>query len=367
MSEKKILIACGGSGGHIFPGVALAESLIQLDKNCKIFIVTSDRHIDTQIFKEEKYAYSVLHYNPLPESLNPLKFFKFLLNLIVAISKSLNILRIQKPNCVVGLGGYVSGPIIFAAWLIGKRTIIHEQNILPSLTNRLSAIFANKICVTFDKTKTYFKKRGMVTTGNPVRYDYLKQDYNITKIETKLQKDKFTILVMGGSQGSRCLNFSFKEALSRMGDANRKKMQVLHITGKKDFSLVNEEYEKIPITSEVYAFLDKMGFAYEISDLIISRAGATALSEITAFGKPSILIPHPKRRVHQKENAEFFSNHGASFCIEESNLKADSLKDTILHLMKDPERLNYMALQAKALSKPNAATNLAREVLNLAC
>ena len=365
MKLPNILITCGGSGGHIFPGIALAEALTDLNKNCRIFIVTSDRYIDTKIFEDIGYSYSVLPYNPLPDKPGPLKIFKFLLNLVKAVFRSFIVLKLHRPHCVVGMGGYVSGPMAFAAWLMRKRILIHEQNILPSLTNRLSAVFADIVCVTFEETKNYFKNKPVIKTGNPVRSNFLKDNTSYPSGALGFENGKFTILIMGGSQGSSFLNDSARSAISQIGKRLRKGLRVLHITGKKDYTCVKKDYEKMDVEAKIFPFLDKIGYAYNAADLIISRAGATALSEMTFFGKPSILIPHPKARVHQKENAEFFASRGAGICIEEKDLSPVYLKDVVLSLMEDTSRLRQMGGRAKVLSNPDAAYKLARETLDL--
>lgn len=363
MRRIRVLIACGGSGGHIFPGIALAEALADLKKDSRIFIATSDRYIDTEIFKEERFPYFLLPYDRLPEGLNAFGFFKFLVNLIKTAFRSIDIIKRCNPDCVVGLGGYVSGPLVAAAWLIHKRILVHEQNLLPSLTNKLSAFFADKICVTYDETRAYFKGKKTVRTGNPVRIRFLTEDSESAYESLGIDKAKFTILVMGGSQGSTALNNSFMEAVNTMSEGDRLGLQVLHIAGRKDAPSLKENYEKAGVTAKVYPFLERIGMAYSCANLIISRAGATALAEISVFGKPAILIPYPKKRVHQKENAEFFSARGAGICIEEEKLIVGFLRDTVLNLMKDSDRLKSMRDNVKALSLPEASYNLAKEVL----
>lgn len=360
----KILIACGGSGGHIFPGIALAEALADLKKDARIFIATSDRYIDTEIFKEERFRHFLLPYNPLPESLNPVRIFKFFVKLTESMVKAAGIVKKCNPDCVVGLGGYVSGPIIFAAWLIHRHILVHEQNVLPSLTNKLSAVFADKVCVTFDETRSHFKGRPTVKTGNPIRRRFLTERTESAYESLGIDKEKFTVLVMGGSQGSRALNDSFKKAIGDMDKGQRAKLGVLHIAGRIGSPGIKEAYENAGVAARVYPFLEKMGYAYSAADLIVSRAGATALSEISMFGKPSILIPYPKKRVHQKENAEFFSARGASICIEEKDLSPNRLRDAVLNLMGDPVRLRNMASRAKSLSNSDAAYKLAKETVS---
>ena len=364
MKTTKILIACGGSGGHIFPGIALAEALRGFDETLKISIITSDRYIDTQIFREELFPYSVLPYNGLPRNFNPFKIFKFLVELVKAVVKSFILLKAEDPDCVVGLGGYVSGPVSCAAWFMRKTVLIHEQNVVPSLTNKFSSLFAKKICVTFEDTKKYFGKKPTVKTGNPIRFQFLEEGLDSLSGAKGFDKNKFNILLMGGSQGSTVLNDSFKNAVLDMDNAFKKRLRVVHIAGKKDFLSIDEAYKKAGLKVEVYPFMDRIGRAYKMADLVISRAGATALSEIVAFGKPSILVPYPRPWVHQKENAEFFSWRGASRYMKEEDLGSDHLKEAITRLMEDSDLLSQMSRKARALSNPEAARNLAREVLH---
>ncbi len=365
MKKPKVLIACGGSGGHIFPGIALAEALLRKNRDCGIFIVTSDRRIDTEIFGNEAYPYTALPYNRTPRNFNPFKIIRFLVKLLAAAFKSIRILKKEKCDCVVGLGGYVSGPVVFAAFLMRKPILVHEQNVLPSLTNRLSAYFTDTVCISFDKTKEYFKNKRLPLTGNPIRFRYLEEDTDSSYRELGFNKNKFTVLVMGGSQGSSFLNNSFKNAVYEMNDSMKERLQILHITGKKDYTQIKDEYRSHGVNAKVYPFLERIGYGYNIADLVVSRAGATALAEITAFGRPSILIPYPEKRIHQKENAEYLSGHDAAVSIEEKDLDPKDLKNTISSLINDSKRLNQMACNAKSLSDPDAAYKLADEVLNV--
>ena len=361
----KILIACGGSGGHIFPGIALKEALCNMNKSSRVYIVTSDRRIDTDIFKEEKLPYETLMYNPFPETGSIFTFVRFFYRLIRAISKSLRILRAQNPDCVVGLGGYVSGPVIVAAWLMRKPVLVHEQNVVPGLTNRFSAFFSDKICVTFDKTKSFFKRKNVVVTGNPIRSSFLKESLEASSRMLGLERGIFTILIMGGSQGSSFLNSSISSAIGSMDNERKDRLQIVHLTGKNDYESAKEIYEKMGARARTFPFLQKIGWAYDMADLIITRAGATAISEITSFGKPSILVPYPKARVHQKENAEFLAERGAGISVEERDLSPLRLKDLILKLMDDSKGLSEMSDKSRKLSIPDAAGNLARETLGL--
>lgn len=359
----KVIIACGGSGGHIFPGIALA---CELAKKNDILIVCSSKPLDAEILKRSGYNFEIIPYNPFVFTLSPLRIFLFLVKLIKGSISSVKLLLKFRPDCVVGFGGFVSGPVIFAAWLLRIPRIIHEQNLIAGLANRVEALFANRVAVSFEDTKRFFNKYKAIKVGNPVRGNFLNLDKAHSRDRFGLDRDRFTLFIAGGSQGSSFLNNIAIEALKLMDHGQKKTLQVIHITGRTDYQSVKQIYIKENIKSKPIPFLDEIDRAYTASDLVIARAGATTIAELTYFAKPSILIPYPERRVHQIENAHFLSNNNAAMTIEEKDLNAEGMKDLILDLIKDAEKLKGMSKNSKRLSNPSAASLLAEEVLSLA-
>jgi UDP-N-acetylglucosamine--N-acetylmuramyl-(pentapeptide) pyrophosphoryl-undecaprenol N-acetylglucosamine transferase len=362
----KILIASGGSGGHIFPAVALAEELRLKDRSAQIMFVGSDKALDRRIFEKERFKYRLLSANKLPYRVS-FDTMLFLLKLSIDIFRSLMITIKYRPDVVVGFGGYVSAPVIVAAYILGIPRMVHEQNAVPGRANAMLFRFAERIAVSFEETKdhlgAYAKKA--VFTGNPIRASLLKYDKagNIKKLGLDLQK--FTILVIGGSQGSHNLNKAFLGSLSKIGEDIRRSLQIIHITGVTDYGWANAAYKELSIEHRVHSFLDRIEEAYSVSDLIVTRSGASAIFEIAYFGKPMILIPYPFALSHQSENARIFSTRGAAVEIDEKDLSPDLMKEKIEGLLKDRNKLSAMGESARRMSAPDSSRGLAQAVLNI--
>ena len=366
MSGVKILIAAGGSGGHIFPAVALAEELRLKDGSAEILFVGSDKALDRRIFEKEGFEYRLLSANSLPYrvSFNTLLFF---LKLSIDIFRSLMIIMRYKPEAIVGFGGYVSAPVIAAAYILGIPRMVHEQNAVPGRANAMLFRFADRIAVSFEETKKYlgaYAKKA-VFTGNPIRASLLKDDRagNIKKLG--LDPRKFTILVIGGSQGAHNLNKAFLLSLSKIDEDIRRSLQIIHITGVTDYGWANAAYKELSIEHRVHSFLDRIEEAYSASDLVVTRSGASAIFEIAYFGRPMILIPYPFALSHQSETARIFSTRGAAVEIDEKDLSPDLMKEKIEELLKDRNKLSEMGESARRMSVPDSSRSLAEAVLNI--
>jgi UDP-N-acetylglucosamine--N-acetylmuramyl-(pentapeptide) pyrophosphoryl-undecaprenol N-acetylglucosamine transferase len=359
-----ILIACGGSGGHIFPGVALAQEILK-DKESKVLIVCSDKPIDIEILGKSGCDHVTMPRNPFIRTFNPVISLRFLVKLIAGIFLSARLLMKFRPDCVVGFGGFVSGPVIFAAWCLRIPRIIHEQNIIAGLANRIESLFANKIAVSFEDTKRFFNKYKVTTVGNPVRGSFVNLDKIRSRERFGLEEDRFTLFVIGGSQGASPINKTVTDAIVAMDHEDKRRLQIIHITGKDDYELVKTRYSKVNVKSKVFSFLDEMDRAYTAADLVIARAGATTIAELTYFGRPSILIPYSQESVHQKENASYLSDNNAAVAVEERDLNAGGMRGLILSFLEDPKRLNEVSKNSKRLGNPNATRMLAEEVATL--
>jgi len=362
----RILIACGGSGGHIFPAVALAEELKLEDASAEILFVGSDKALDKRIFEKEGFKYSLLSANKLPYKIS-FKAIPFLLKLSIDIFRSLIILVKYSPDVVVGFGGYVPAPVIAAAYVLGVPSVVHEQNAVPGRANAMLFRFADRIAISFEETRRYLKSyaKKAVFTGNPIRASLMKDDRrgNIKKLG--LDPKRFTILVIGGSQGAHNLNKAFIEALSKMGEDIRRSLQVIHITGINDYGWASAAYTKLSMEHRVHSFIDRIEEAYSASDLIVTRSGASAIFEIAYFGRPMILVPYPFARSHQSENARIFSAKGAAIEMDENILSADIMKERLKGLLSDRKRLSEIGESARRMSVPDSSRNLAGVVLNI--
>lgn len=360
----KILIAAGGSGGHIFPAIALKRALAARE-SCEIKFVGSDKAIDRRIFEKEGVSFSLLSSNKLPykKSLSMVLFF---IRLFLDFVKALWITAAFRPACCIGFGGYVSFPVILAAKLLRVPTVVHEQNVVPGRANKILFKLAGKVAVSFvdtiDKIPMEQKKKFLLT-GNPIRTGDIKLDRLAAIKSFGLSDAKFTVLVIGGSQGAHVLNENFVRSISQMERPVRDALQVIHLSGVKDYEWAVREYGKVgepgSFAARVYSFIDRIDDAYAAADLIVTRAGASALFEIAYFGKAMIVVPYPYAMSHQLENARSFSLRGAAIVIEEKDLPGSFFKDTIEGLFKDRVKLKALGDAAKALSAPHASESLA--------
>lgn len=358
----KVLIACGGTGGHIFPGISLAQELRARDGVKDIILVGTSHLLERKIFGSSGLRYAIIPTAKL--AINPFKFLIFLIKFTVASLKSVWLLLKFDPDVVVGFGGYASFPMCVFAALFGKRLFIHEQNYLPGLANKIVSDFATAVAVSFRETERFFKKR-VVCVGNPIRKQLLKDDKENALKSFGLSLEKFTILVMGGSQGSHRINMLVADLMGLLKDEDKKQIQIIHIAGTRDYSIVCDRYKGRDLETKVYDFVYDIGLAYRAVDLVISRAGATVIFEIAALGLPSILIPYRYAGGHQYYNARAIEKEGGAIVLDEMNLTPAILKDRIFELKNNRARLNTMSECAERFSVPDAAKRLADYIFEI--
>ncbi|MDD5449853.1 MAG: undecaprenyldiphospho-muramoylpentapeptide beta-N-acetylglucosaminyltransferase [Candidatus Omnitrophica bacterium] len=347
----RIVIAAGSSGGHIFPAVATASRLRELDGGNKIFFIGSKKQMDQSILKNEGYEFGSLSSD------------KKILNDLFA---SFSILKRFKPDIAVGFGGYVSFPVLAMARLMGIATVIHEQNLVPGTANRFLSKFVDRIEISFGETRSFFLRKGKIReTGNPIRINLVKIKRQEAIKLFDLDEQRFTVLVMGGSQGAHFINDAVLEALKGIDGQKKDYFQIIHLSGIKDFEFVKKTYDALGIKGRVFSFCDRMSEVYSASDLVISRAGATSIAEIAFFALPAILVPYPNVKVHQIENARYLEKRRAAIVIEQDNLSAGYLREVMLKLMADRQRLKTIANNCSRLSVPDAASRLAGEIINV--
>lgn len=362
----KIIIAGGGTGGHLFSGIAIAEELrrnLGVPQNDIIFVGTH-YGIEARIIPQEGY---------------PLKFIRAkgfvgksifskisaLASFVLGIYDSLQIFSSIRPDAVVGIGGYASVAMALVAHLRGAPTIILEQNSIPGLANKFLARFADAIAVTFQESISYFPSHKTYLTGNPVRRDIIKRieqpDYSIFSLE----KGIFTILIFGGSTGASSINRSMIAALHHMPDL-KKKIQIIHQTGTKDYEKIKETYSRQHLNVFVAPFLYDMAEAYNLADLVICRAGASTLAEITAVGRAAILIPYPfSAGGHQEANARKLEDMGAAKIILDNELNGEVLAKTIRHLYNENMARIDMQKASIALGKIDAGEKVLNIIVSL--
>lgn len=364
MFMPKVLIACGGTGGHIFPAIALAQSVRRHHPQAAVlFAGTFNPHM-TERLRSLGYGIEFIAGRGMPHRFNAL-ILPFIVKLFLSLTKAFCILKRHRPDIVVSMGSFSGGPFVLAAKFRGSPSLIHEQNVAPGRANRISAYFTDRIATSFSQTADFFSKasrRKIICTGNPVRREIFGLNRSQALELFALEAGKFTILVMGGSQGAHTINKLFVEVARGL---DRDKFQILHLTGKTDFEFVSREYKQIGIRNKVISFLDDMGSAYAASDLVVCRSGAITVTEITALGLASVLIPYPHGDYHQLENAKVLKSAGAAFVIQEKYLTSDTLSALIKELSQDRSKLEDMRNNSRKLARPDAAESLAAEVAKL--
>ncbi|MFH1540520.1 MAG: undecaprenyldiphospho-muramoylpentapeptide beta-N-acetylglucosaminyltransferase [Elusimicrobiota bacterium] len=336
--RKKVLIAVSSTGGHIYPGIALADAL---KENCDVFFVGKK----SEIIVKNGYRFYNLSTVGYPR-LYSINTFIFFIKFFYSIIQSIKILLKEKPNIVIGFGGYVTFPVIFCAWLMKIPSIIHEQNYIAGIANKLSAKFANKICVSFEDSKKYFPLKKTIYSGNPVRSEIL----NISKPLTDYRLP-LTCLIFGGSQGAHNINVNLINSIDSFLPV-KEKIRFIHITGVHDFEVVKNAYQSKGFKAEIYKYLYDMDVVYKNTSLVICRAGATTIAELVVLKMPAILIPYPhSTENHQNANAKYLTEKGCTILIEEKEIK--TLSQKVLEIINHPELLVKMSESYQKISHPD--------------
>lgn len=347
------MIAGGGTGGHLFPGIALADELSTRHHKNEVIFVGTERGLEAKVVPAAGYKLETIKVAGL-KGMGVVKLMKSLFMLPLSFISAWFLLRRYKPDVVVGVGGYSSGPVVLAAWMQGVPTAVQEQNALPGLTNKILGKFVRVVFVSFDEAKPFFPARKVQLVGNPVRRALL-DNY----LRNKLAHDKFELLVFGGSLGAKGINSRMIDALSKLEDI-KGELHIIHQTGKNDLEAVKQGYAAKGFDAEVVEFIDDMSKAYAKSDLVICRAGATTVAELTVCKKAAILIPFPYATDnHQEINAKALVDSGAAIMFRESELTGDKLAEKIRELKSDPAKLEQMEKKAGLLGRPEAAKELA--------
>jgi len=349
----RCVIAGGGTGGHLFPGIAIAEAFAERAAGNEVLFIGTERGIEMRVLAGGKFPLRTIQAMPLKGRSFPAKV-KALRSIPVAVWEALSILREFKPQVVVGVGGYASGPALVAAFLLGLPRAIHEQNMVPGMTNRILKWFSQRIFVSFEETKKYFPEPKTRVTGNPIRKEFLS-----CLSHSRQRKEKFTVLVFGGSAGAHRINEAMMEALSFI-QGIKSVLRFIHQTGREDLEFVSRGYREKGIDAIVKPFFDDMVSQYEASDLVLCRAGASTIAELAACGKGSILIPYPfAAHQHQLINARRLVDLGACRMIQDKDLTGGSLAQAILHFHSHPEDLRTMEEAIRRVARPKAAQEIA--------
>lgn len=333
----RALIAGGGTGGHIYPGIALAEEILRTDTKSQVLFVGTKKGLEAKILPVEGYSFETIPAGGIVKKgviTRVLSVFK----LMAGVVSSFSIIRKYNPHIVIGVGGYASVPVLVAAIVRGMPTVILEQNLLPGLANRIFARFVDRVVVAFEDSKKFFKQNVHVL-GNPVRR-------RILEIQHK-PDDKFIVFISGGSQGAHAINKGIVESLEYLKGED---IRFIHQTGVKDYPWVKEAYAKIGMDAEVTPYLFEIERVYARANIVVSRSGATTVAELTACGLPSILIPYPHAiNDHQRINAEYLTSRGCAEMILERELTGKLLAGKIKHFYYNRKALEEMSRKSSGL------------------
>lgn len=353
----RLVFAGGGTGGHLFPAIALAAEFRQRFPDARLVFVGGRGKMEERIVPRYGYELRLQDVEGIKNRGN-WRSAKAAMKAVMSTVQAIGMLREIRPEGVVGCGSYSSAPVVAAARLLGIRTAILEQNALPGLTNRLLGRFADRIYIAFDEARADFPPGRTLLTGTPVRKEILRRG-------AQTRPEKFTMLVFGGSQGATAINTAFLDAAEYLTDVWGD-MLVVHQSGAEGYEFVEASYKRKGLRAELHEFIDDMGAAYESASLVICRAGATSIAEITAVGLPSIMIPYPYAADdHQTVNARSLSEAGAAVMIAQDRLTGKTLADAIRRLYQRPGELKAMREKAKSLGKPDAAGAIADNFLRV--
>ena len=359
----RLLVAGGGTGGHLFPGLALGEEVKTRHPRNDVLFVGSARGIEAREVPKAGYPLEVIDVAPL-KRMGMAGLLRGLFRLPLALWQSVRILRRFDPDVVVGVGGFSSGPVLLAAWFLRKPTAIQEQNALPGFTNRTLGWFVDAVFIAFPEAQSAFPPRKTHLLGNPIRRAFL-DNY----LHSKPASDRLSILVTGGSQGAHVLNLRVTEAMEILAPQIGRRIQVFHQTGAKDQPDIAARYERLResgLVAQAVAFIDDMARAYAEADLLVCRAGATTIAELTVCKKPAILVPFPfAADDHQTVNARSLVQAGAALLIPEKELSGQKLADELRALEGDRSRLARMSRASGVLGRPEAAREIADVCVSL--
>lgn len=360
MKQYKFILSGGGTGGHIYPAIAIANELKLRFPDAEFLFVGAKDKMEMQKVPQAGYQIKGLWIAGLQRKLS-LQNMMFPIKLVDSLWKSKRIIKQFKPDVVIGTGGFASGPLLKMASVMGIPTVIQEQNSFPGITNKLLSKKANVICVAYENLERFFPKEKMVLTGNPVRQDLI--DIESKRVEAiqyfNLDKNKKTLLVLGGSLGARRVNQLIEAQLEKFASQN---IQIIWQCGKLYF----EDYKKYNTDNvQVFAFIERMDLVYAASDIVVSRAGASSVSELCIVGKPVIFIPSPNvAEDHQTKNAKSIVDKKGALLVKESELDAE-FSLVFEALLKDQEKQNQLSENIKQLAMPKATKAIADEIVKL--
>ena len=354
--HPRVVIVGGGTGGHLFPGIAVAQEFRE-GHQAEIIFLTTPKPVTIQILEKYQLTWEAVASRAV-KGMGLFARLKAWFGVPGHVLAARRRLKKLKSDLVFGVGGHASGPVGVAAWTLGIPLAIHEQNAIPGLTNRLLAHLASRVFLSFPDDGSHFAPEKSRWTGNPIRSEFFEPTPSRSEIP-------FTVLVMGGSQGAHHLNVEVLKALPLLA-AYRDRLTFLHLTGDVDLELVRHGYQEAGFAAKVAAFTPEVAAWMGRAHLLVCRAGASTLAELAARGRAALLVPYPfAANNHQEANARFFENAGAGRLILNKHFTGELLADTILQFLAQPERLQAMEAASLRLAKPHAAREIVEGCLEL--
>jgi len=357
VTALSVVIAGGGTGGHLYPGIAVAREILRRSPETRVTFAGTTRGLEARVIPREGFELDVIRSAGL-KGKSLLSRARGAALLPLGFVDAWRIVSRRRPDVVIGVGGYSSGPVVLVASLRRIPTMVLEQNAVPGLTNRLLARRVGAAAVNFESTLSYFGTRGFVA-GNPVRAEFFETAGS--------ESSKFDrLLILGGSQGAHAINMAMVEAAPRLVRA-RPGLEVVHQTGERDLAGVREAYGRDGIGARAESFLDLVAREMTAADLVICRAGATTLAELAAAGCPAVLVPFPAATDdHQRKNAQVLADAGAAVLLDQAGLTGERLADVAGSLLADRPKLAAMSAAIRKFAKPDAAARIADRVFALA-
>ena len=359
----KVIFAGGGTGGHLFPGIAIAEEFLRHEPDSEILFIVGRSKSESAIITRYGFRAKCVSAGRIAGSClkQPIRLLSAVFRSAVGIIQSFFIIIDFKPDIIVGMGGYVSAPVVLAGCILRKTCIIQEQNYIPGMANKLLSRFVDEVETAFPETENFLNYRNVCVPGNPVRRSILSADRSTGMQNLELSEDKLNLIVFGGSLGAHAINLAVSEVLKQIQNnpSQRellKSWRIIHITGKSDYPWISQAYKSDGIPALVFPFVDEMENIYGVADLVICRAGANTVAELTALGLPAIYVPYPwAANNHQEYNARWVCERGAGVLVPDDELSADKFSNCLIELMRDDDKREKLSIANRKLGKPEAA------------
>ena len=357
----KLIVAGGGTGGHLFPGIAVAEEFLSRDPANQVLFVGSERGIEARAIPRLGYQLELISAAGI-RGKGSLAKLKGAAMMLYGYAQSRKILQQFKPDLVLGVGGYASLPMVMAARGMEIPRYIHEQNALPGMSNKVLSRVANKVFISLEESAKFFPKDCTLLTGNPLRKQIL--EMLTGNVQEQQQSETFQLFIFGGSQGAHALNIALPQAVAQLSPEYQARLKITHQTGEADLQQVQAAYQANGIEADVRPFIDDMATAYHRAELIICRAGATTIAEVTALGKACLFVPFPHATDdHQRKNAEALLKKGACEMLVEQEIGGKGLSNAIARLMENRDALKLIGENAAALARLDAARVIVDQML----